>query len=713
MTTLERILYWVVRLGAYALPFTLLIVADSLFFPFISGKNFAFRIIVELMAASWAGLLILNFKKYWPGWNLLSIAFTLFVSAIFVSAYFGVDFSQSFWSNYERMDGVITQIHLLALFFVLAGTFRTRREWFGMLGVSMFAGFLIAFYGVLEYYGVINTVADSSRIISTLGNPLYVAAYLSFNIFLLAYFLTEVRSTAARWFLGAVLLFELGAFFLTSARGAFLGILVGTGLIFLLSAFSVEGAKKKIILSSIIVILVLIPVLLSVFKDVSFIENNAALSRYSNITLESGRARLTIWNMALEAFKERPIMGWGFENFITAFGKYYDPKMFGQEPWFDRTHNMPLEWLFSGGVIGFSAYAFLLISVIWVIRRSVKNGTLQKNQAFIFVGMLIAYLVQLLFVFDTLATYLMFVFVAGFFSVASSSSEEWSMKNSLNRFNIKKQVKNVQTKISALGYIGLALIFAVAVATIITVDIRPLIANRSLMNAIILFNDGKLSEARENFTKALDLSKGTIGVAEAREHLAFNAYNLFSSPALLNSPDGKAFYDLTKEELEKQIADDSAKYLNVKHNILLAQLYHQRYEFDRDSEALSNAFRHYNIAMEYAPNYINIYPIYANLLAETGKIENAITVIDKVSQLLIYAGGYDPKIIYSKPLFYTALKRYDEAYASLMAINQKYGNHSSGSKLDPEMMQSIIGQTGSHGVDATPFLEKIVNYDEK
>src|SRR3989344_1107854 len=134
--TLEKILYWTVRIGAYLLPFTLLIVAYSMFFPFITGKNFAFRIIVELMAAAWIGLLIIDFKKYWSRWNFVSIALTVFVAVIFISALFGVDFQNSFWSNFERMEGLVTLLHLLALFFVLTGTFRTRREWF-----SLFYGF--------------------------------------------------------------------------------------------------------------------------------------------------------------------------------------------------------------------------------------------------------------------------------------------------------------------------------------------------------------------------------------------------------------------------------------------------------------------------------------------------------------------------------------------------------------------------------------------
>ena len=146
---LEKILYWIARLGAYVLPFTVLVISNSLFFPFITGKNFLFRIIVEVMAAAWMGLLIVDFKKYWPRWNYLSAALAVFVGTIFLSSLFGVNFNHSFWSNFERMEGLVTHLHLLFLFFILAGIFRTQKEWFIVFGLSIAASIMVGLYGLL------------------------------------------------------------------------------------------------------------------------------------------------------------------------------------------------------------------------------------------------------------------------------------------------------------------------------------------------------------------------------------------------------------------------------------------------------------------------------------------------------------------------------------------------------------------------------------
>ena len=709
----EKILYWIIRVGAYALPFTVLIIANSMFFPFISGKNFLFRIIVEIMTTAWVGLLIIHFRKYWPRWGLLTTAFAVFVLAIFISAVFGVHFSQSFWSNFERMDGVITQLHLLFLFLALSGVFKTRREWFSFFAASIIASVCVALYGFLEYFGFVNDIAESSRIISTLGNPLYVAAYLSFHIFLLVYLMTEVKSVLLKWLLYAVFCAELVAVFLTLGRGAFIGLIAGGSIVLLAFLFTAENVKKRVVFASLMIVLLAMPVFFYMLRNAEFVKSSDIFLRFSNITLEAGQARFIIWGMAFDAFKEKPLLGWGSDNFIVPFGKYYNPKAFGLEPWYDRTHNMPLEWLVAGGAVGFSAYVFLLFAVLWAIAKAARAATFSKKQAFIFVGMIVAYIVQLLFVFDTLGTYLMFALFAGFFYSAGSYQKEWRDKNSL--FSVfQHKEKDIESYKGSMSRVYTVVgIFIVAIFVVYGVSIRPLMANYVLMSALTYFNQGKLSESYESFQKALTLSKGTIGETEIAEHLAFNVYKLFSHPEFLRKPEGENFYRLTRDTLEEEIARGSKKYPNIKHHILLAQLYHQKAVLDGDAGALQKAFEQYEkVILDAAPNYVSVYPIYANLLAQTGNFTGAIILSQKASAILESAEKYDAQFFYSVPLFYAAAKQYDDAYTALAAISKKYGTRVPGKSLDPEMMERIVSITGSHGKSAIPFLKQVYDLDK-
>src|SRR5207249_4512837 len=95
-----------------------LIVSSSLYFPYITGKNFSFRILVEIMFVSWIWLAFRQ-PTYRPRWKSpITISLITFVVILFVADIFGESFYKSLWSNFERMEGFITFLHLLIFFFV-------------------------------------------------------------------------------------------------------------------------------------------------------------------------------------------------------------------------------------------------------------------------------------------------------------------------------------------------------------------------------------------------------------------------------------------------------------------------------------------------------------------------------------------------------------------------------------------------------------------
>lgn len=111
---MKDILRGVVLTGIFIIPFLPLVVADSLFFPFITGKNFAFRIIVEIIFASWIVLAFLD-RSYRPKFSWIMGAFIWFIGVMFVANLLGESPHKSMWSNYERMEGFVSIAHLLLL----------------------------------------------------------------------------------------------------------------------------------------------------------------------------------------------------------------------------------------------------------------------------------------------------------------------------------------------------------------------------------------------------------------------------------------------------------------------------------------------------------------------------------------------------------------------------------------------------------------------
>src|SRR5438067_1555678 len=106
----------------FLIPIFPLIVANSYFFPFITGKAFYFRVLVEIAFASWVILAFLD-ARYRPRLNALSISVTVFAVVALIADLFGVNPIRSFWSNYERMEGWIAVVHLWMFYIVTTSLF--------------------------------------------------------------------------------------------------------------------------------------------------------------------------------------------------------------------------------------------------------------------------------------------------------------------------------------------------------------------------------------------------------------------------------------------------------------------------------------------------------------------------------------------------------------------------------------------------------------
>ena len=112
---IEKGLRYLAIAGVFALPFLVLVVAHSMFFPFITGKNFLFRLFVEAITFAWLGLALIS-PAYRPKKSWMLVAFALFVVVMAVADVFGVNPEKSIWSNFERMEGLVTLVHLFFLF---------------------------------------------------------------------------------------------------------------------------------------------------------------------------------------------------------------------------------------------------------------------------------------------------------------------------------------------------------------------------------------------------------------------------------------------------------------------------------------------------------------------------------------------------------------------------------------------------------------------
>src|SRR6056297_1708003 len=112
--TLNNICLKIIKYGIFTSLITPLIYSSKYYFPFVAPKSLFFMAIVEIVFFTWLFLAFHN-KKYRPNLNTIVAAVVLFILAMAASSIFGVDFSNSFWSKYERMTGLLMYFHLFAL----------------------------------------------------------------------------------------------------------------------------------------------------------------------------------------------------------------------------------------------------------------------------------------------------------------------------------------------------------------------------------------------------------------------------------------------------------------------------------------------------------------------------------------------------------------------------------------------------------------------
>ena len=172
---IKQILKWGIIVGLFATLIVPFIVSNGMYFPFIVGKAFAFRIIIEIIFALWL-ILIFKDKEARPKFSWVALLAILFVVVMFIADILGVAPSKSLWSNFERMDGWVTLIHLLMYFVVFASVIKEDvLYWFLRASVG-----LSAVMTVMAFADISNGIY---RVSGPLGNPIYISIYFLFNFF--------------------------------------------------------------------------------------------------------------------------------------------------------------------------------------------------------------------------------------------------------------------------------------------------------------------------------------------------------------------------------------------------------------------------------------------------------------------------------------------------------------------------------------------------
>jgi O-antigen ligase/Tfp pilus assembly protein PilF len=515
----------------------------------------------------------------------------------------------------------VTHAHLFLYFLIIGTVLDAERLWKWFFRVSLGVSVIVAMYSFAQLGGAIDIRQSTTRIDATFGNSTYLAVYVLLHIFLSVFlWLKDGSRNSLRWIYLLVAALNLVVLYYTQTRGAMLGLIGGTFLASLLVAlFDREHTEfRKYAIGGIVgTILVVGGFILA--RDTSFVRDSPTLNRFATISLteQTTQSRFLIWNMSFQGFKERPIFGWGQDNFIYVFSKYYDPRMWKQEPWFDRSHNVFFDWLIAGGALGLLAYLSLFGVMLWYIWFGKRVRWTIPERA-VFTGMLGAYFIHNIFVFDNLTSYILFFsFLAYVHSEHAERSEEVE--------NMKKKKGNGDHALEAqdLG-IALAVVTVATAALVYFVNIRNINANYalidSLRNPIIRTGNGKPEIA---IKKVLDL--GLFGTSEAREQLGQLALQALDPRV---DKDVRAeIFQLASREFDAELEKDP----NNLRTLSFAGLLHSRYADVPGSFA--KAEEYFQRAIKISPKRQSIYFDLGSLYASQGDYQKASDLWRKAYEL--------------------------------------------------------------------------------
>jgi len=319
----------IIQIGVYLTLFIPLLVSPSTLYPFIFSKAIAFQIIVEIIFILW--LILLAQGKIQLVWTKINIALLGFFIILILSTLLSLDIRQSFWSSAERMTGLFNWLHF-ALYFLILSTIFKDYKW--LLRVSLFASIVVSVWSLIDWRG---------RLFGPFGNPGFLACYLLFHVLFALYLFA--RDSNLFWRIAYILItfLNLIVFYFTHTRGAYYGLFVGLLLFALL--FALRRSKK------IGFILLIGFILIGSF--------GVYWQRARFLSFEE--ARIISWKISWDAFKERPVLGWGLENYVLAFAKHYNPDWPITE-WFDKAHSNLWEFAVTTGALGLISYLSLFFA---------------------------------------------------------------------------------------------------------------------------------------------------------------------------------------------------------------------------------------------------------------------------------------------------------------------------------------------------------------
>ena len=478
-----------------ALPFLNL---DPWFSPPDWGKTVIFRITLSVLLLIFLHQILSSKErlsarfsgKVKPGIYLLLALLAIF----FLAAVFSLDASYSFWGTPYRSGGFVNFAFYIILAFLAFLTLK-EQDWQKIWNFSLIIGTLVAILAIFQWLGTFADVLITYEIRppSTLGNPILLAIYLLLLSFLALALAAKEKKLFKKIVLFSAFSLFLFVTFLTYSRAAYLGLAAGLSYFFFFYPYKKHRLSlvSRISFAAFLIFLSLGLYYINTQSELpEFIQENRDLRIMANrLSLERALqdSRISGWKVGWQALQDRPILGYGPENFAIGFDRHYDPSLpkieerpGGADKWWDKAHNFLFDISVTAGIPALIIY-LLLIGALFKQLQKIKRSD-EKNSAIIqgIQAAFIAYLVANFFSFDSFSTYLIFFLIVGYSLFLINGCQPLLQKDAMlekkDRKNLSKWKKHRKPI--------LAFCLIVAVWFVWSFNIKPLQINKEINLAL-------------------------------------------------------------------------------------------------------------------------------------------------------------------------------------------------------------------------------------
>lgn len=700
--------YWIYSIGFFLIASLPLLAVPPLFHPAPWGKTIIFRIILSILifffvyqTAFRKDISLFKNPKSKAVRLILGILALLF-SLLLLSTIFSAERHFSFWGNPLRGGGFLNFAFYI-IFAILIFLTVKGRDWKKIWDFSILIGILTAVFGICQYFKLFPSfiVSIDIGIASTMGASGLFALYLSFLFFLALPLGLEEKSTLKKiYYFLAVLLFIFGIF-ISSARAVYLGVIIG--IFFFLFFYPVRSlssngvypkkiARLKILAGCFLILAVLITYYFNVFPTPpNFIKDNALSNRiFSYLTfrlslktalVDLTQTRFSAWKVGLGAITEKPILGWGPENFSVGFDKYYDPTLPQIATlWWDRAHNFLIEYAATSGIPFLIAYLLLVGVLLWQLQKIKKRDT--NIMAHGIQAAFIAYLVANFFSFDGFDSYLLFFLLVGYCLHLISSSQEEPLLNQNN--NNRNNISLLSSLLYKWRKTIIFLLFIFLTWFIWFDNLKPLFINKEL-------NWAEHYSTNNNCQKAIDKMEKVLPSHSIIDHYVLLEYSDVLKECQRENPEQEnEFVQKSIQALEKTA---KLRPTYTRTWLLLGSYYYlfvadnPNLKTDEKEALLSRADSYFKKAAELSPrrqeifmNWSDIYLVWGKYNEAKEKAEQCIEINDK------FGGCY-----WQKALANILLQEPTQAKENMEKASQKQFNaYNSSEHLSEELRVYLI-----------------------